>query len=331
MLFFIEIKGIIKKGKAVMKGLFSKRKDILAVILTSADTDRLVRCYQTLLNSKKQCSMDIEIMINTLDETYPQKVYDAFKGEKKVKIYESDSNGTSARGGNRVLDHFRTHKGRYNYLMCVDGDDFFYPTAFECFEKLFEYTPDIIGLQAQDTLKRKQKNPKNEFYHWVQDDVYLNSWNDYELNLNLEFPKDISKPVSEQYPPDRILFMSERLLKTEKDLYYPEDLRVFSDYAFSVFAYEKALNNGYSYIHFSNSYTYIYDRLNEQAVTKTHNKLGQTQNDMNRIFPEIVKESASKCDNGVDFRIIPFFKLGPPKMSFSSTEKINFIKENLIF
>lgn len=322
-----------------MLGLFKKRKDILAVVLTSSDVKRARRAYESIKNSPKSVSMDIEIIVNSLNKHYRAEVEKEF-AKDKVKITETQSNGRCGKGKNTVIDHFRNHKNSYDYLMPVDGDDFFYPSAFEQFEKMLSKGPDILGLQASDMLISendhrtkefidKSQETQNEFIHHIQNELFLHSWNDLEINLCKEFPKDVHKKVSEQYPPDRTLFMSANLLKNEKDLCFPEEISVYDDYVFCVRLYEKAINNGYSYAHFSNSYCYLYDRINEGSVTVTYKEFNQSREHFNQEFPKLIKDALVKCDNEIDFTIIPHFKLGLPR-SFTHENKIDFIKKQII-
>lgn len=313
-----------------MLNFLKKKKDILAVILTSSDVLKARRAYETLKNNPKTVSMDIEIIVNSLNKNYLKEVQQEFKKEK-LKITETQSNGLCGKGKNSVLDHFRNHKNKYHYLMPIDGDDFFYPTAFEQFEKLLAKRPDIVGLQISDELvvrEDKDKIEESEFFHNINNEIYMNSWNEQELNLWKVFPKDVSKGIYNQTTPDRILFLSERILKKETDLYFPENLALYDDYVFDVRLYERALHRNYSYLHFSNSFCYIYDKTNDFSVSKDYrsNKV-----DVNMINKEIYQEMAeviSKCNNKVDFTIIPHFKLGNPK-NFTTEDKLLFIRKIL--
>lgn len=322
-----------------MFNFFKKRKNVLAVILTSSDVKRARRAYETVKNNSKTLSMDIEIIVNSLNKDYLKEVQQEFKKDKII-ITETKSNGRCGKGKNTVLDHFRNHNKNYDYLMPVDGDDFFYPTAFAQFEKLLSKGPDILGLQASDMLisendsrakeffeNSKQKG--NEFLHHVSNNHFLHSWNEMELNLSKQFPKDVFQKVTDQFPPDRTLFLSEKILKEEKDLYFPEEISVYDDYVFCVRLFEKALNNDYSYAQFSNSFCYIYDRINENSVTVTYQNFSQSREFFNQEFPRLIKDSVEKCDNNIDFSIIPHFQLGVPK-GFATEDKLLFIRKNII-
>lgn len=319
--------------------LFRKRKDALILILTSSDIKRTRRAYNSIKNSKKSMTIDIEIIVNSLDKNYINEVIREFKKDKLI-ITETPSDGGCGKGKNSVLEHFRHHKNNYDYLMQFDADDFLYPTAFLQFEKMLAKGPDILGLQASDILIHQKderaenffeqsQQKGNEFLHPITKDYFLHSWNNKELNLNQVFPKNVFEKISEQYPPDRILFLSANILKNERDLMVTEKIRKFTDYAFSVHLYEKAINKNYSYAHFSNSYCYVYDRANKKAVSSTYESFNQSREFFNQKFPEIIKDAVEKCDHRIDFSIIPHFKLGEPE-NFTLNDKIEFLKKNIV-
>ena len=319
--------------------LFKKRKDALIVLLTSSDCKRTRRAYESIKNSKKTINVDIEIIVNSLNKNHFHNIKNEFKNEK-INIIETESNGGCGKGKNSVLEHFKNHKTNYDYLMQFDADDFLYPSAFEQYEKMLSKGPDILGLQASDTLIQESderatkffqesKENGNEFLHYITDNYFLHSWNEKEFNINKLFPKNVFKNVSEQYPPDRTIFLSEKILKTEKDLWVPEDIQKYTDYIFSVRLFERALNNNYSYAHFSTSYCYVYDRTNENAVSSTYEEFNQTRDFFNKKFPELIKDSVDKCNYKIDFGIVPHFEIGKPH-NFSHQDKIEFIKNNLI-
>jgi hypothetical protein len=319
--------------------IFKKRKDLLVIILTSSDTERARRTYDSIINSKKNISIDIEIIVNSLNKEYIKKVKNEFKKEKLI-ITETESNGGCGKGKNSALNHFRNHKKNYDYLMQIDGDDFLYPTAFENFEKMLSKSPDIIGLQASDTLIKNtdkratvffenSEKKENRFLHSINDSYYLHSWNELELNLNKKFPKNVFENVSEQQPPDRNIFLSSNIIKNEKNLMLPEDIQKFTDYVFSTRLYEKALNKGYSYAHFSNSQCYIYDRTNENAVSSTYEKFNQSRTFFDEKFPQLIEDSVRRCGYKIDFKIIPHFQIGFLD-TMKTNDKIDFIKKNII-
>jgi len=316
-----------------------KRKDVLAVILTSSDILRARRAYDTLKNCKKTIEVDVEIIVNSLNKNYLQEIKDEFKKDK-VKITEAESNGLCGKGKNSVLDHFRKHKKKYNYLMPIDGDDFFYPSAFEQFEKILIHKPDIIGLQrADEIVKIKEAGAfqKNDHFHHIKNNIYMNSWNEKEFNLNIVFPKDPEKGVLNQPTPDRVMFLSEKLLKNELDLHLPEKLVLYDDYVFDVYLYEKAINKNYSYAHTSSSFCYVYDRSNDVSISSEYrtsgdNNLMDNDSKVKEINQEIYNEMEQtllKCKDKVDFGIIPHFKLGMPK-NFTLEDKLLFVKQNII-
>jgi len=317
--------------------LFKKHKDLLAVVLTSFDSRRALRAYNSIKNSPKSISIDLEIVVNSLNPNYIDEVKKTFK-DINVKITETKSNGHSGFGKNSIFELFRNHEINYEYLFYIDGDDFIYPTAFEKFEQMISMNPDIIGLQshdfmlsendyrASDFIKTTKQN--NEFLHTIEHPYYLHSWNELEINMCKKFPKDIFGKIHEQYPPDRTLFLSANILKNEKDLFFLDDMSVYDDYIFCFILFERALNNNYSYAQFSNSFCYVYDRINDNALTKTFEDEKNDRAWIDKKAKSHLLPLAKKCKT-FDFSIVPHFQLGPPK-NFSMNDKIEFLRKNLI-
>ncbi len=163
-------------------------------------------------------TIDIEIIVNSLNKNHINNITNEFKKDK-VRIIETESNGGCGKGKNSVLEHFRNHQNNYDYLMQFDADDFLYPSAFEQYEKMLSKGPDILGLQASDTLIQESDERArdffddsykhgNEFLHYIVDNYFLHSWNEKELNLNKLFPKNVFENVSDQYPAIKNLLKS---------------------------------------------------------------------------------------------------------------------------
>ena len=67
----------------------------------------------------------------------------------------------------------------------------------------------------------------------------------------------------------------------------------------------------------------------EGSVTVTYKEFNQSREHFNQEFPKLIKDALVKCDNEIDFTIIPHFKLGLPR-SFTHENKIDFIKKQII-
>ena len=318
--------------------LLKKRKDILAIVVTTADAIRALRAYKSIKDSKKTVSMDIEIIVNSMNKNYINEIKEVFKGIKVI-ITETKSNGFPGFGKNTAFEHFRNHKNNYDFLFYIDGDDFIYPCAFEQFEKLLQYNADILGLQSTDFFLSEKDyrvsdfinktKEKNDFLHPVIDSFYLHSWNDLEINLSKRFVKDIFAPIQNQYPPDRVLFFSKDFLTKEKDIGFPNDMNVYDDYVFSFQLFERALNKDYSYAQFSSSYCYVYDRINDAAETKKHEDNGVGREWIDKKAKEYLIPLSQNCEI-FDFSIVPHLKIGTPD-NFKLEDKILFLKNHLIF
>ena len=313
-----------------MFSFFNKKKKRLWIsVLTSFDSERLVRAVDSIYKQDQELfDYKINVVVNTPNKDYMEEVQKKIKDNfNDINVIETESNGKTGRGKNSAIELFKMEKENFDYIFLIDGDDFLYPTAFEQLNKTMKKKPDVLGLQSSDIFMKHKEAPSSKLFHKIEGDVYLNSWGDREENLMIKFPKDINKKVTDQYPPDRILLLSSKIVE-ENELFYPENLKAFEDYAFSVKALMLSYENGYKYLHINNSYIYAYDKTNENAVTRREDDYEEQIAKINRDFPKTI-ERALECGFEMDFKMVDMMKLQSPK-NFGIEEKINFIKGSLI-
>ena len=105
----------------------------LVGILCSSNIRLVHEALNSVINQKNFDDYEIYIIVNTKNEQFYQDVMHEFSYHtysKLKKIVRTESNGHPGKGHNSVLSIF--HKdNRYENLVMLDGDDFFFPHALE--------------------------------------------------------------------------------------------------------------------------------------------------------------------------------------------------------
>ncbi len=114
---------------------------IVTTILTSSDCDACVRAYNSTEGERV-------IIVNTTDECY---LTDVSERLPDATVIDTPSNGTPGQGKQSVIDWFLTSD--YDYVIMLDGDDFFYPGYLSrLMSWITRYPANIYGLVNEDIL-----------------------------------------------------------------------------------------------------------------------------------------------------------------------------------
>lgn len=156
---------------------------IMVIILTSNNTQYAYRAYQSIINQHSHSfNYDIFINVNSLNKNYFGEIKETFKDINNINIVETISNGKPGKGHNSLFQLFQQYD-MYDYMFCLDGDDMFYPCAFQQYEQLFEKQPDLdlVHLMINDNVsfeKREHQNIKllGNFYLYTALQLQKNWW-----------------------------------------------------------------------------------------------------------------------------------------------------------
>jgi len=114
--------------------------NILVAVLTSYNHRKLDRCIKSIPKT-----YHTEVFCNTLNKKYYHKASQVCK-DNSVNLNITDSNGTPGKGKNSVLDYFE--KSSYDYLIPIDGDDYFFPKGIDIIvETIKKHKTDVLGLE----------------------------------------------------------------------------------------------------------------------------------------------------------------------------------------
>ena len=241
----------------------------LLTILCSSKLDLLKLCFESANNQINFTDYDIYIVINTLDEIFYNQVIQHFKNHtynKLKKIIRTDSNGKPGKGHNSLLEIFK-RETNYEYLLILDGDDFYYPCAIERINQIKNKTNFDVCLLYGNTKIIKNTNISN------------NNNKSYDINTNYFFDEicKINK-ISSDYnnvlaTPCRLISLNREIFKLYNKL-YDEDMKTYDDYYTFLLIYNLYKNNDFNeldYIKIANindTNIYLYNTFNDNSVSK---------------------------------------------------------------
>lgn len=217
----------------------------LVGILTTRDAEKARRCVDSV-----DCKdVDIVVIVNSPDPHYLKKVEESCAG---YTVIETPCNGTPGKGKNSVLDYFI--QKRYQYLLPIDGDDFYTKGAVK---QIVRYTkmlepdtmPDVIGqLQNKMTYGGKETEWK-EFAKNMSGSTFA-----AKSKPNWRMLRQLNKLTEDILPFNRFLLLSSHAAKSFR---YNETLKAADDYLamFELYSQTPGLN----YLLLRGKTWYMYD------------------------------------------------------------------------
>lgn len=306
----------------------------LSIILTSSKFDLLVRCLKSVINQRKvNFEYKIIVNVNTLNEDYYKLVLDKipkFFNLKKsnIEIVRTESNGRPGKGHNSCLKLFKEKK-EYDYLTMIDGDDLYYPVAFQRFELFLKKYPnlDLLHLMLNDRVHFQ--NEENYNYKSLSLNYKLisgfvdtqNWWRTHKMD------NPFIGRIADNKTPSRILLCSRNIFNTTHPIKYSENARLYDDYLAFCSFYEAQLKNEINTYSCSDTYIYFYNSLNDFSVSyrfkeKDHN---EEQNVWNK---ETEKYINVKKDNW-NIGNLPYAIIENPK-NYYILDKIKYAEEQVV-
>jgi len=237
----------------------------LVIVLTSYDIYLLDRALKSIENQTKvSFSFDTKIVVNTLIKDYYQIV--KAKYEKIYEIIETESNGYPGKGHNSVLNIFKESEN-YTHLIMIDGDDLFYPCAFQQFSKAYEQKIDVLHLMLNDYVTFIDKKIRHvpligKFKLYSNFDDEQNWWEKINVKNPLTNSIDLCKT------PSRMIFFSRKIFETDIKIEYDEEVVLYDDYIAFLSLCENYFNNRLNIVAISNSYIYCYNALNPDSASR---------------------------------------------------------------
>lgn len=240
----------------------------LVGILCSSNVPLLKESFMTVVNQQNFDDYEIVIIVNTLNEKFYQDImheFDNHKYNKLRKIIRTESNGYPGKGHNSVLKLFYTDY-RYENLIMLDGDDFFYPNALERINNIqYSEKSDIIALYSNTKIT----NGICSIDQNIKEDQITTNYN-VNINYNIRETPGL-KAISDDF--NKLLLTPNRLICTNRKFLskyiklYDERMYTYDDFMFTVLLYKERNNNEYNITHLSDPYIYLYNSINENSVS----------------------------------------------------------------
>ena len=253
----------------------------LLTILCSSNLDLLKISFESAANQLNYDNYDIFIVINTLNEEFYKEVLNYYKEnmhKKLKKIIRSESNGKPGKGHNSLLDIFKSEP-EYEYLLILDGDDFYYPCALERINFINEnYKLDLFFLTANTKISKKIEISNNEIEKKIdniQQDINYNYNTTYTIS---KFQNIVS--IGKEYndviaTPFRLIATNRKILKNYNKL-FNENMKLYDDYYLYLLIYKLYNDNNFNPKNINikiinDSYIYLYNKFNESSLSYSSN------------------------------------------------------------
>jgi len=302
---------------------------ILSIILTSSKYKLLLRCVNSVIN---QYPVDFEytivINVNTTNDEYFNKVKTEIPllYKNNISIIRTESNGYPGKGHNSCFEIFKTNP-TFDYLLMIDGDDMYYPCAFQRFGKFLKKYPDmdLLHMMLNDRvhfINDDNFNYKNLTLKYKLISAFENSEN-WWINHQMDTP--FEGLIGDNKTPSRIVLCSRKIFNTTIPILYSEDMKLYDDYIAFLTFYEGQLRKELNTYSCSDTYIYLYNSLNDDSASYKFNDKVYEQQVWDK---EKVKFTMVLQDNW-NIKDLPYAIINLPK-NYSTLDKINFCERYVI-
>jgi hypothetical protein len=303
---------------------------ILSIILTSSKYKLLLRCIDTVINQYPvNFEYKVVINVNTTNEEYFNKVKKEIPilyKNHNLSIIRTESNGYPGKGHNSCLEIFKRNPV-FDYLLMIDGDDMYYPCAFQRFEKFLNKYPDMDLLHMM----------LNDRVHFSNEDNfnYKNLTLNYKLISAFEDSKNwwmshkMDTPfvglIGDNKTPSRIVLCSRNIFETTVPILYSEDMKLYDDYVAFLTFYEAQLRKELNTYSCSDTYIYLYNSLNDDSASY---KFKDKEYEQKVWDAEISKFTMVLQDNW-NIKKLPFAVINRPE-NYTTLDKIFYCEKHVI-
>jgi len=272
----------------------------LVGILCSSNIRLVNEALNSVINQKNFDDYEIYIIVNTKNEQFYQDVMHEFSyhtHSKLKKVIRTESNGHPGKGHNSVLSIFYKDN-RYENLVMLDGDDFFFPYALERINNVKNAKQcDVITLAGNTKISRTSTS-----FDRVNNE---NEPSLHNYSITCKYSVQESKNIMDIHAdynhllivPFRLLCVNRKILDKYEKL-YDERMYVFDDFMFTVILYKEHKRNEFNILHISDSYIYLYNAANENSVSLQYYDSVQKRNEEldDKHKRELIKQHVEKYD-----------------------------------
>jgi hypothetical protein len=250
----------------------------LLTILCSNNIELLKISFESAINQINYSNYDIFIVINTLNENFYKEVINFYKENKHPKlkkIIRSESNGKPGKGHNSLLDIFKVELD-YEYLLILDGDDFYYPCALERINFLNEhYNFDSLFLVGNSKIFKNKEEEHEKNTNECSTNEYYNLNTKYTISKYENIGgigKDFNNIIA---TPFRLISTNRKILERYNKL-FDENMKLYDDYYQYLLIYKLLEENNFvskdiKIKLINDSYIYLYNKFNECSLSNSYN------------------------------------------------------------
>ena len=298
---------------------------LLVLILTSSKIKLLKRAIKSVENQFKVSlfSYELKIVVNTLNDEYYKEVV---KTIKNIEIIRTESNGSPGKGHNSCLKIFQDRE-EYTHMTMLDGDDLFYPSAFQQFEKMLIKEPklDLVHLLLNDKVHYSNPdkfNCKKLKFNLKLISAFRSNDNWWKI-VNTKNP--FIEKIEDTKTPSRIILVSRKIFYTSLPIKYSEEMKLYDDMLAFVSFYDAQLKGEINTFSTSETNIYCYNALNDHSASYNFKERERE----NIIFrKEIIPYKYAIQDNW-NIKELPFIKVEQPD-NFLTKDKVKFCNKFVV-
>jgi len=301
---------------------------LMAMVLTSSHVCYAKRAVESIINQRPvSFDYDIFVNVNSIRPEYYQEVMEAMKKYTGVTVIQTESNGFPGLGHNSCLKIFKQHP-IYDYLVFIDGDDLFFPVAFQQYEKLLVHNKDtdIVHLMLNDNITTRVKDHQNiklhgNFYLYTAASAQANWWH------KLEIQNPYKLPLSKCRTPSRILLCSRRVFNTPIEVRYSEECKLYDDYQAFLTVVENQKQGHLNTIAISDPNIYCYNAENDEGATL--NFTPRLHSNEQEVFNQQCNQYTALQEEWEYLKKLPYYNIPSPS-NFSLEERVVFCNKEFV-
>jgi len=292
---------------------------VVPLCSTTVSEEELLRCVNSVVDQEYHpFDWDLKVVCNTNDDDY----YNGIKGAvKNFEVVKTKSNGGNGMGHNSVLDLYKSmyKKENYTHLIMIDGDDFYYPCAFESIGDLnqivdFDY---LSNMQITDSVRcHETQQPHKE--------VIPGAWLHSYFNFRSPIPSYTYWDGHNCTGGEVTLAISSRAV--ECDLKHLEVPNIPDDFTHMLWALKAHVEGKLLFVNTDCNDVYVYDKTNPIGTTNQP-EFVFSPDQWPEAERQLLRGNTFNCLRDFNRQQLPWVTI--PQI-MSPDEKVDFVRSKLI-
>jgi glycosyltransferase involved in cell wall biosynthesis len=304
---------------------------LMVIVLTSGNIKYAIRAVESIKNQDNHHNFEYDIYVNanTTNPEYYQQVYNTFSNDSDITVVQTKSNGYPGKGHNSCLELYYQHRDKYQYMTFLDGDDLFFPCAFQQYTKLLQKKPniDLVHLMINDNITTRVKEHEHiklhgNFYLYTAKNLQVNWWH------RLKIDNPYVQPLKECRTPSRILLVNNKIFDDQGNsiIRYSEECRLYDDFKAFLGVCEAQKNGVLNTCVLSDPNIYCYNAENDEGATFTFTT-EYHQTEQETFNKEKMEYSA--LQNWDYLKEMPWEHISIPT-NFNLNQRVNFCNNHVV-